>query len=157
MSVVSLTVEEGKNLMRQYCNFQERCHQDVRTKGLSLGFRGDALEEIISAMITERLLDEERYARSLARGKFRNNEWGKNKIIQALKQHAIPEYCIKKALSEIDDVEYLDTIKKLIQSKGRTLTKEKEGFVKNKKIIAYLLQKGFEYETIQNVLSADEE
>lgn len=142
--------------MRQYCNFQERCHQDVRTKGLNLGFRGDALEEIISTMITERLLDEERYARSLARGKFRNNEWGKNKIVQALKQHAIPEYCIKKALTEIDDVEYLNTIKKLIQSKSRTLTKEKEGFAKKKKIVAYLLQKGFEYEIVQNALSLDD-
>lgn len=142
--------------MRQYCNFQERCHQDVRTKGLNLGFRGDALEEIISTMITERLLDEERYARSLARGKFRNNEWGKNKIVQALKQHAIPEYCIKKALTEIGDVEYLNTIKKLIQSKSRTLTKEKEGFAKKKKIVAYLLQKGFEYEIVLNALSIDE-
>ena len=142
--------------MRQYCNFQERCHQDVRTKGLNLGFRGDALEEIISTMITERLLDEERYARSLARGKFRNNEWGKNKIVQALKQHAIPEYCIKKALTEIEDVEYLNTIKKLIQSKSRTLTKEKEGFAKKKKIVAYLLQKGFEYEIVLNALSIDD-
>ena len=156
MSVVSLTIEEGKSLMRQYCNFQERCHQDVRTKGLNLGFRGDALEEIISTMITERLLDEERYARSLARGKFRNNEWGKNKIVQALKQHAIPEYCIKKALTEIEDVEYLNTIKKLIQSKSRTLTKEKEGFAKKKKIVAYLLQKGFEYEIVLNALSIDD-
>jgi hypothetical protein len=54
MSAVSLTVQEGISLMRQYCNFQERCHQDVRTKGLSLGFRGDDLEVIISTMITEK-------------------------------------------------------------------------------------------------------
>ena len=97
-----LTIQEGLELLRQYCNFQERCHQDVRSKGLKLGFRGDDLEELISAMIMEGLLDEERYARSLARGKFRNNQWGRIKIVQALKMHNIPEYCIRKALTEID-------------------------------------------------------
>lgn len=154
MSVVSLTIQEGISLMRQYCNFQERCHQDVRSKGLNMGFRGDALEEIISTMITEGLLDEERYARSLARGKFRNNEWGKIKIIHALKKHAIPEYCIKKALSEIDPLEYKVVIKKLIRSKSKLLLKESD-FTKKKKIIAYLLQKGFEYEMIADLLGED--
>jgi regulatory protein len=155
MSVVSLTIQEGINLMRQYCNFQERCHQDVRTKGLNLGFRGDALEEIISTMIMEKLLDEERYARSLARGKFRNNEWGKIKIIQALKQHAIPEYCIKKAMTEIDPVEYIQVLKKLIRSKSKVLTKELDEFAKKKKVIAFLLQRGFEYELIMETFGDD--
>ena len=155
MSVVSFTIQEGISLMRQYCNFQERCHQDVRTKGLNLGFRSDALEEIISTMISEKLLDEERYARSLARGKFRNNQWGRNKIIQSLKQHAIPPYCIKKALTEIDDEEYMQVIKKLIASKSRVLSKEKDGYAKNKKIVAYLLQKGYEYELIAGLIAEE--
>ncbi|MEO5582098.1 MAG: regulatory protein RecX [Saprospiraceae bacterium] len=154
MSVVSLTIQEGISLMRQYCNFQERCHQDVRTKGLNMGFRGDALEEIISTMIIEKLLDEERYARSLARGKFRNNEWGKVKIIHALKKHAIPEYCIKKALTEIDPLEYNLVLKKLIRLKSRLLSKE-DDFTIRKRIIAYLLQKGFEYEVIMEILEEE--
>jgi regulatory protein len=77
----------------------------------------------------------------LARGKFRNNEWGRLKIIQALKKHHIPEYCIKKALTEIDPDEYERVIKKLILSKSKVLTKEKDSIAKKKKIIAYVLQK----------------
>lgn len=150
---VKLSIDEGKFMMRQYCNFQERCHQDVRTKGLSLGFRGDDLEEIISAMISEGLLDEERYARALARGKFRNNQWGKIKIIQSLKQHAVPEYCIRKALTEIDDADYKKTIKKLIAIKQKSVGISKVG---NQKVISYLLQKGFEYEVIREVMNMEE-
>ncbi len=154
MPSVTLTVQEGISLLRQYCNFQERCHQDVRTKGLALGFRGDDLEQIIAAMITDELLDEERYARSMARGKFRNNEWGRVKIIQALKQHAIPEYCIRKALTEIDDQDYRQVIVKLIQTKKRILgIKDKPSEIK-KKIINYLLQKGYEFEYILQELQA---
>ncbi len=145
---VTLTVLEGISLMRQYCNFQERCHQDVRTKGLSMGFRGHDLEEIIATMITDGLLDEERYARALARGKFRNNAWGKIKITQALKQHAIPEYCIRKALTEIDDPEYRQVLRKLIQTKQRLLGKTSSSSELKKKTINYLLQKGFEYDII---------
>ncbi|MEP7266764.1 MAG: regulatory protein RecX [Saprospiraceae bacterium] len=146
---VGLTVEEGKSLMRQYCNFQERCHKDVRTKGLGLGFRGENLEEIIAAMISEGLLDEERYARALARGKFRNNYWGRIKIIHALKQHAIPEYCIKKALTEIAEDDYQATLKKLIAAKQKTISSSLKD---QQKLITYLLQKGFEYESIQSAL-----
>lgn len=148
-----LTVDEGKSMMRQYCNFQERCHQDVRTKGLHLGFRSDELEEIISAMISEGLLDEERYARALARGKFRNNQWGKIKITQALKQHAVPEYCIRKAMTEIDDAEYKRAIKKLIATKQKSVGISKAG---NQKVISYLLQKGFEYEVVKEVMGVKE-
>lgn len=148
-----LTVDEGKSMMRQYCNYQERCHQDVRTKGLHLGFRSDELEEIISAMISEGLLDEERYARALARGKFRNNQWGKIKITQALKQHAVPEYCIRKAMTEIDDAEYKRAIKKLITTKQKSVGISKAG---NQKVISYLLQKGFEYEVVKEVMGVKE-
>ncbi|MBK6390878.1 MAG: RecX family transcriptional regulator [Saprospiraceae bacterium] len=153
---VSLTVQEGISLMRQYCNYQERCHQDVRTKGLKLGFRGDDLEEIISTMITEKLLDEERYARALARGKFRNNEWGKIKIKQALKLHAVPDYCIKKAMLEIDPEEYTQVVKKLAENKSKLLSNEKDRFKKKKKIADYLLQKGFEYEIITQTLGEED-
>lgn len=151
----SLTLDEGAELLRQYCNFQERCHQEVRSKGLKLGFYGDDLEELISKMVTEGLLNEERYARSLARGKFRNNQWGKLKIIQALKQHAVSEYCIRKALTEIDEKEYKKTISKLIESKLKTLPAGAAPYQKKQKTIAYLLQKGYAFDSIQEVMDTD--
>lgn len=143
-----LTIQEGLELLRQYCNYQERCHQDVRSKGLKLGFRGDDLEELISAMITEGLLDEERYARSLARGKFRNNQWGRNKIVQALKTHHIPEYCIRKALTEIDESEYRQTLLKLAGLKNKSLSGSLSDYKKKQKVISFLMQKGYEFDTI---------
>lgn len=148
----SLTRDEGLELLRQYCNFQERCHQEVRSKGIKLGFYGADLEELISQMVVEGLLNEERYARALARGKFRNNQWGRIKIVQALKQHAVSEYSIRKALTEIEENEYRQTIVKLIKSKGKTLPDDLAPYIKKQKIIAYLLQKGFEYEVIQEVM-----
>ncbi|HNR08026.1 MAG TPA: regulatory protein RecX [Saprospiraceae bacterium] len=150
-----LTNREGLELLRQYCNYQERCHQEVRSKGLKLGFRGDDLEELISAMITEGLLDEERYARSLARGKFRNNQWGRVKIIQALKMHNIPEYCIRKALTEIDESEYRQTLLKLAELKNESLPGGLSDYEKKQKVISYLMQKGYEFEAIESALGQE--
>jgi regulatory protein len=147
----NLSVEEGMSLLRQYCNFQERCHQEVRHKGLLLGFRGDELEFLISRLISEGLLDEERYAKALARGKFRNNQWGKVKIIQALKQHDIPAYCIQRAMLEIPADEYEATLTKLIEKKK---SNQKWTPLLKRKIIQYLQQKGFEYDLIAKVIDA---
>ena len=150
-----LTTQEGLELLRQYCNYQERCHQEVRSKGLKLGFRGDDLEELIAAMITEGLLDEERYARALARGKFRNNQWGRIKIIQALKMHQIPEYCIRKALTEIDESEYHQTILKLAELKNNSLSGSLSDYEKKQKVVSYLMQKGYEFEMIESALGQE--
>ena len=66
--------------IRKYCDYQERCHQEVRYQLIKLGARGDILEKIIGQLVEEGFLDEERFARAFARGKFRNNLWGRQKI-----------------------------------------------------------------------------
>ena len=70
-----LSTEEALLKMQQYCVYQDRCHQEVRSKLLDLGVYGDRLEEIIARLIAENFLNEERFARSFARGKFRMKQW----------------------------------------------------------------------------------
>ena len=95
-------------------------------------------------LIEENYLNEERFAIQYAGGKFRMNHWGKNKIKQALKQKQVSDYCIKKALKEIDDVDYIKTFEKLVEQNMKTLTSEKNIFIKKKKLQDYLLMKGYE-------------
>lgn len=132
--------------LRKYCAYQDRCHQEVRTKLLSLQVYGEELEEVMSQLIAEDFLNEERFARSFARGKFRIKHWGKIKIVNALKRKYISDYCIRKALLEIDDIEYQSTIQSLIKKNKRyeqlSMPTEK------RKLIKSLQLKGFEYEAI---------
>jgi len=141
-----------KEALINYCNYQERCQQDVRTKLLSLGCRGEELEEVIAYLIQVNLLNEERFAKALARGKFKMNEWGKVKILQLLKQKNISSYCINKALKEISDVDYENLLQKLHEKKWKALKSEKNIFIKKRKALNYLLQKGFESERIYRLL-----
>lgn len=138
-----LSQEEALAKLQRYCAYQDRCHQEVRTKLIELGVYGDTLEEIISELIQDNFLNEERFARSYARGKFRMRQWGRIRIRRELKLRNISDYCLKKAMEEIEEEEYLKTIDKLIEKK-RSEIKEKNVFIKRGKIAKHIIGKGYE-------------
>lgn len=144
MAFQNFTPEQAIPKIKQYCAYQERCHAEVRDKLYSYGLYKKELEPIISLLITENYLNEERFAIMYAGGKFRMNQWGKIKIKQALKGKQVSDYCIKKALKEIDEMLYQKTFQKLTEQKLKTIKSEKNIFVKKRKLQNYLLQKGYE-------------
>ena len=146
------TPEQSLPKIKQYCAYQERCHMEVREKLYSFGLHKNEVDEIISTLITENYLNEERFAIHFAGGKFRMKQWGKIKIKQALKNKQVSEYCIRKALKEIDNNEYRQTFFKLAEQKLKTLKTEKNIFIKKRKLQDFLLQKGYEREMITHAV-----
>ncbi len=134
--------------LQRYCAYQDRCHKEVRSKLLDLGMYGDDLEDIIVSLIQDDFLNEERFARSYARGKFRMKKWGRVKITRELKFRNISPYCLKKGLSEINEEEYLGVLMELLVKKSGSL-REKDRYKKRKKLFDYALNKGFETELIR--------
>ena len=153
MAFQTFTPEQAVPKIKQYCAYQERCHAEVRDKLYSFGLHKNEVEEIISTLITENYLNEERFAIHFAGGKFRMKQWGKIKIKQALKFKQVSDYCIRKALKEIDTHEYEKTFQKLVQQKLQTLKSEKNIFIKKRKLQDFLLQKGFETNMIREAVT----
>jgi len=143
--------DEAVANIQQYCAFQERCHKEVRYKLIEHAIYGDLLEEIISDLISNNFLDEERFARTFARGKFRMKQWGRNKIKQELKIRDVSAYSIKAAMTEIDGDEYLSVLSNLLAKKERTTT-FKNQLDKKKKLTDYALSKGYEYDLIAEMI-----
>ena len=138
--------------IKYYCAYQERSHSQVRTKLIALKVYGLELENMMTTLIEENFLNEERFACSIARGKFYYKKWGKNKIIQTLKLHKVSAYLIKKALKEIDADDYDKMLETLAEKKLETLKSEKNKFKKMNKLKNYLLQKGYESDLIMDVI-----
>lgn len=136
----------------RYCNYQDRCHKEVRSKLYELGATTQEVEQLIAVLIEKGLLNEERFARSFARGKFRLKGWGRSKIIRHLKLLHISDYCIRKGMSEIDPGEYDHTLRKLAGKKWEELAREKSLYARRAKVYRYLLQKGYENDRIQDTL-----
>lgn len=142
--------------IKQYCAYQERCHSEVRQKLLELGCYGEELEEAIGILIEENFLNEERFAIAYAGGKFRMQSWGKVKIRLHLKQKQVSDYCINKGLKSIDEKDYYNKLVHLFEKKSQSLGAERSQWRKRQKITAYLLQKGFESDLIQQIWNSDE-
>ncbi len=147
----AITKEQALQKLKHYCAYQERCHRDVKEKLYSLGVWKKNHDEIIASLIEENYLNEERFAIAFAGGKFRIKHWGRTKIKYALKQNQVSEYCIKKAIKEIDGQEYLAVLKKLAGEKYASL-KNEQYLKRKKKTMDYLLQKGYEIELVKEVL-----
>ena len=149
-----VTKEKAIPKIRHYCGYQERSHSEVREKLYSMGLWKKDVEEIIAQMIEEKYLDEERFARLFAAGKFRQKHWGRVKITYELKQRQVSAYCIKKAIEQINEDDYGRSLEKLAFSKWKILKAEKNIFIKKRKLHDYLLQKGYEYDLIKKVMPA---
>lgn len=143
--------------MKLWCDRQERCHSELRTKLYKEGLYGSEVEAFIAELISQNYLNEARFAQAYVSGKFRIKRWGRVKIIQNLKQKQVSDYCIKKGLQEIDEKEYLETIATLIEKKMVDYRTEKNPFLLKGKVAKYIMSRGFEGDLVwgelQNVLN----
>jgi regulatory protein len=146
-----ITLAEALNKLTRYCADRERCHSEVRSRLLKLQVYGDDLEEIISKLVENDFLNEERFARSYVRGKFRINKWGRTKITYSLRSKKIPDYCINKGLEEIDEDEYRTVLRELIEKK----LKGDDSFEAKRKVVASMQSKGYEMGIILEVIKGE--
>jgi len=147
-----LSLEQALQKARHYCAYQERCHSEVKEKLYGFGLKKLEVEEALSRLIEENYLNEERFAVQFAGGRFRMKQWGRIKIRYELKQKQVGDYCIKKALSSLDESAYDDTLLRLAEDKWTEFQKE-EPYIRRNKLQTYLIQKGYEMDKIQDALA----
>lgn len=150
--VKRLTKEQALPKIKHYCTYQERSHKEVKEKLYSLGLYKTDVEELLSQLIEEDYLNEERFAIQYAGGKFRMKQWGRVKIQMGLKERQVSVYCIRKAMGEISPADYEKTLQRLAEKKWELLKGEqylsREGKTRN-----YLLQKGYESSLVQMIVA----
>ena len=137
------TIKEVEIKLQHYCSYQDRCHKEVYEKLKTFNIIKEGVNQIISNLISENFLNETRFSKSFVRGKFRIKNWGKFRIINELKMRNISTYNINQGLKEIDDSEYQNKFEEIFNKKLSSL----EGLaptVKKKKILSYLLYRGWE-------------
>ena len=148
---LNLSISVIQRKAKDYCSYQERSHAEIIKKLHSLGARKAEVEQVITWLIEENYLNEERFASQFARGKFNLKKWGRIKIKQALKQKGVNSYNINLALDKIDENTYIKTLEKLANKKFASL-KAGNLMIKKMKTIQYLLQKGYERPVIQQAI-----
>jgi len=137
------TLQEATKKLEYYCAYQDRCHKEVTKKLKDMRMIPQSIDHIINHLIQEDYLNEERFAKSFARGKFNIKNWGRVRITNELKQRDISQYNIKIALKEINDTQYLTKLTALAKKKAAQLNESNKN-LRKKKLANYLLYRGWE-------------
>lgn len=127
----------------KFCAYQERCHQEVLEKLGKLGVYGVEADELVARLIELGYLNEERFARAFAGGRFRIKHWGRQRIRRELALRKVSAYCIEMAMEEIPEDQYCEVLERLSETKWNQLT-EKNVLIRRNKTATYLIGKGFE-------------
>lgn len=136
-----------------YCAYQERTQAEVRERLQQWGVYGDEAEEIIVYLIEDNYLNEGRFAKIFAGGKFRIKHWGRKKILHELKARKLSDHAIREAMAEIEDEDYLATLKTLIEKKRYELRTEKHPQILKQKLVRYAVGKGFESDLVWEMVN----
>jgi len=137
------TPKEARELIGRFCAYRERCQSEVQQRLYDYGLHTGDVDEIMSELILQGYLNEERFARAFVRGKFLHNHWGRNKIVRELKAKKVSEPCIQLGLEEIDEEQYDQKLLNLLEAYDRKL-KESNTYVRKRKIADHLIRKGYE-------------
>ncbi|MCB0458491.1 MAG: regulatory protein RecX [Flavobacteriaceae bacterium] len=141
------TINDIMKKMENYCVYQERCHQEIENKLKEFNLIPQAKEAVLLHLLENNYLNEERFSKAFARGKFTIKKWGKQRIIRELKLKNISEYNIKSALKEIDEDDYRNTFDELAEKRLKEI-KERNIYKKRKKLADYLLYRGWESDMV---------
>jgi regulatory protein len=138
-----LTKAQALPKIYRFCSYQERAHQEVKQKLFDLGLYASEVDELLSQLITDGFLNEERFAKAFAGGKFRMKRWGRLKIVHELEAKGLTKNCIKAGLKEIDDEDYHHALAEVLEKQSARVD-EADDFVRRDKIARYAIQRGFE-------------
>lgn len=142
-----LSPAEALAKIQRYCAYQERSYKEVKSRLYDYGLYESQVDELIAQLITEGFLNEERFAKAFAGGKFRMKKWGKLKIKNELEFLGLTKNCIQRGLKEIDSADYSKTLKALIKKKSSEI-KEENLYKKRDRVARFAIGKGYEPEMV---------
>ena len=147
-----LTKEQALQKLRFYCRYQQRCQSEIKEKLFELGVHKKEHEELITELIKENCVNDERFAVAFASGRFKLKQWGRKKIERGLREKRVSDELARKALDQINNKEYIAILNKLAKEKYAAL-KYEQYLVRKKKTMDYLMQKGYEVDLIRDAIN----
>jgi len=149
--------EQGAYLqLAQLCARSEHCQWELLEKMRCWEMSEEAQARVMQRLVSERYVDDERYARAFVRDKVRYNKWGRRKVEQGLWLKHIDEDIRERVLDEVDDEEYLSVLRPLLRQKRRS-TRAASDYELNQKLVRFALGRGFTYDIIRQCLDISNE
>ena len=147
-----LTKEQVLQKLRFYCRYQQRCQSEVKEKLFELGVNKKDHDELLTELVKENCLNDERFAVAFTSGRFKLKQWGRKKIQRGLREKRVSDEIAQKALEQINTKEYMAILNKLAKERYAAL-KHEQHLVRKKKTMDYLIQKGYELDLVRKAIN----
>ncbi|WP_336410078.1 regulatory protein RecX [Xylanibacter brevis] len=151
-----MTEQEAYLRLAALCAQAEHCEYEMQEKMRRWEIADDAQARVMQRLITERYVDDERFARAFANDKVKYNKWGRRKVEQAMWLKHIAEDIRQRVLDSIDDEEYIAILRPLLQQKRRSV-KARNDYELRQKLIKFAIGRGFTMDIIKQCISIDDE
>jgi regulatory protein len=152
----TITEQEAYLRLAALCAQAEHCRHEMDEKMRRWGLDDEARERVLTRLVAERYIDEERYCRAFVADKISYNKWGRRKVEQALWMKHIDAAISQQVLDDVDDREYVAVLKPLIAQKRRS-TKARSDYELNMKLIQFARSRGFGFDIIKQCMDVDDE
>ena len=149
------TEQEAYLTLAAFCAQAEHCQHEMLEKMRRWELDDEAQARVMQRLVSERYVDDERYARAFVKDKVQYNKWGRRKVEQALWHKHIDEDIRHRVLDEVEDEEYLAVLRPLLKQKRKT-TKANSDYELNQKLVRFALGRGFTFDIIRQCLDVDE-
>lgn len=150
------TEQEAYLTLSALCAQAEHCQWEMTEKMRRWELTEEAQARVMQRLVSERYVDDERYARAFVKDKVRYNKWGRRKVEQALWQKHIDESVRQQVLDEVDDDEYISILRPMLQQKGKS-TKASSDYELNGKLIKFAMSRGFTMDIIKQCINVEDD
>lgn len=138
------------------CAQAEHCQYEMTEKMRRWELSEEAQARVMQRLVAERYVDDERFARAFVKDKICYNKWGRRKVEQALWAKHIDEDIRQRVLNEVDDEEYINVLRPLLQQKRKSI-KANSDYELNGKLIRFAMSRGFTMDIIKQCINIEDE
>ena len=146
-----ITPQNALIKLEELCSRSEQCTGEARKKLYNWGISANDSDKIIKSLIERRFIDDKRFCSAFVRDKVMFSHWGKRKIALSLIQKHVDRDLINDALNQIDETMYLETLKKIVLAKARTI-KDADTYDGRTKLFRFAVSRGFEPSLVSQVI-----
>lgn len=150
------TEQDAYLTLAALCAQAEHCQWEMTEKMRRWELSEEIQARVMARLVSERYVDDERYARAFVKDKVRYNKWGRRKVEQALWQKHIDAAIRQQVLDEVDDNEYIEVLRPLLKQKRKS-TKAQSNYEMNQKLMRFALGRGFTFDIIRQCLDISED
>ncbi len=151
----TMTEQEAFLRLATLCAQAEHCEYEMLEKMRRWQLPDEAQARVMQRLVSERYVDNNRYALAFARDKVKYNKWGRRKVEQALWQKHIADDIRQQVLDDISDRDYIAVLRPLLQQKRRSV-KARNDYELRMKLIQFALGRGFTMDVIRQCINTDD-